>query len=415
MRSFLPKAESFSDDLLNRSCSVSFLTEIWQKSENKKHEYKIEELLELKGLKCISSPRSGARRGGGVAIVADTQKFTISKLNIQIPGNLEVVWGLLRPIEVTGKITKIITCCFYCPPKSTKKTALIDHMTITLQDLLTTYPHAGVLISGDRNDLRIDRLLTLDPSLRQIVNKPTLRAKVLDIILTNMPGLYNEPEIVPPIPVDNPDKGGVPSDHSGVVVLPLSDTSKPVLRRKICRTVRPITSSSINNLGQVFVNENWHFMDPSLSSTDLTELFQYYTGQILDIFCPTKVCFVRPGEKPWVTENLKVMRRKVQREYERHGKTRKYSEMNQLYKDKLIIEMHKYKQKLEDDVINGERSSSYAAIRRLGARPGDPEPTATFLLPSHIDQNLTAVQSAEIIADHNEIFQLVGKFHFLNP
>ena len=91
MRSFLPKAESFSDDLLNRSCSVSFLTEIWQKSENKKHEYKIEELLELKGLKYISTPRSGVRRGGGVAIVADTQKFTISKLNIQIPGNLEVV------------------------------------------------------------------------------------------------------------------------------------------------------------------------------------------------------------------------------------------------------------------------------------------------------------------------------------
>ena len=62
--------------------------------------------------------------------------------------------------------------------------------------------------------------------------------------------------------------------------------------------------------------------------------------------------------------------------------------------------MHKYKQKLEDDVINGERSSSYAAIPRLGARPGDPEPTATFMLPSHIDQNITAAQSAEIIADH---------------
>ena len=321
-------------------------------------------------------------------------------MNIHIPGNLEVVWGLLRPIEVTGRITKIITCCFYCPPKSTKKAALIDHMTITLQSLLTTYPQAGILISGDKNDLGIDRLLTLDPSLRQIVNKPTLRAKILDIILTNMPSLYKEPEIVQPIPVDNPAKGGVPSDHSGVIVSPLSDASKPAPRKKICRIIRPITSSSIRNLGQVLVNEKWKFLDPSLPSTDLVELFQYYTGQILELFCPTKMCFIRPDQKPWVTESLKLLKRKVQREYYRHGKSIKYSEMNQQYKEKLVSEMHKYKQKLEDEVLNGERNSSYAAIRRLGARPGDPEPSAMFTLQSHADKNLTARQSADIIADH---------------
>lgn len=137
IRSFWSKSQNFGTDMLDRNCSLSFLTEVWEKSENKKHQYKIEELLELKGLKYISTPRPGARRGGGAAVVVNTEKFSISKLNVHIPSCLEVVWGLIRPVEITGKITKIIVCCFYCPPRSTRKTALINHMTLTLQSLMT--------------------------------------------------------------------------------------------------------------------------------------------------------------------------------------------------------------------------------------------------------------------------------------
>ena len=77
-------------------------------------------------------------------------------------------------------------------------------MTLTLQSLLNTFPNAGILISGDRNDLSIDRLLTIDPSLRQLVYKGTRGEKVLDVVLTNLEEFFDEPEIVPPIDVDNP-------------------------------------------------------------------------------------------------------------------------------------------------------------------------------------------------------------------
>ena len=150
MRSLWAKLDNFAADMHNRNSSISFLTEIWQKSENKRHQFKIEELFEMKGLKYISTPRPGARRGGGAAIVVNTAQFSISKLNISHPNCLEIVWGLLKPLQVSGKITKIIVCCFYCPPKSTRKTMLIEHMTLTLQSLLTTFPKAGVLISGDK-------------------------------------------------------------------------------------------------------------------------------------------------------------------------------------------------------------------------------------------------------------------------
>ena len=164
MRSLMPKLNCFVEDMLDRNCQLSFLTEIWTKSENKRHQFKIEELYEMKGLKYISTPRPGAILGGGAAIVVNTEKFSISKLNVHTPSSLEIVWGLLKPREVTGKIKKLIVCCFYCPPKSKKKTVLIEHMTLTIQSLLISFPKAGILISGDRNDLGIDRILSVDKS-----------------------------------------------------------------------------------------------------------------------------------------------------------------------------------------------------------------------------------------------------------
>ena len=398
MRSFLPKIENFGIDMHDRNCSLSFLTEVWEKSENKKHQLKIEELLELKGLKYISTPRPGARRGGGAAIVVNTESFSISKLNVHIPKSLEVVWGLMRPVEVTGKITKILVCCFYCPPKSTRKTALIDHMTITLQSLLNTFPKAGIIISGDRNDLGIDRLLTVDPSLRQIVNKGTRGPKVIDVVLTNLSVYFEEPVIVFPIDVDDPAKG-VPSDHSGVVVEPRTNAEVPAVKHKVCRTIRPITASAVNNIGQVFVQESWQFLDPSLSPTSLTELFQYYTGEILNTFCPSKVVFSRPNERPWINEDIKILKRRIQRQYERKGKTKMYLDLQQSYELKIENEMQKYTLKIQDELKNGDRSSSYSALRKLGARPGEAAGN-TFTLPDHVDQNLSARQSADIIADH---------------
>ena len=157
-----------------------------------------------------------------------------------------------------------IVCSFYCPPKSKKKMALFDHMNFTLQSLHSTFPTAGVVISGDRIDLSVERLRPVDPSLRQIVRKGTRGPNILTIVLTDREVYFEEPIIVNPIDVDDPSKGGVPSDHNGVIVIPHSVSDVPVRRKKVVRTIRPITSSSINNIGKVFLNEQWQFMNPDL-------------------------------------------------------------------------------------------------------------------------------------------------------
>ena len=189
MRSLLPKLDSYAEDFEDRDTGVSFLTEIWTKAENNKHQNKLKELFEMKGLLYISTPRPGLKRGGGVAIVADPTRFLLSKLSVSNPQQLEVVWGLLKPKVITGQITKVICCAFYSPPRSKKKTKLIEHLANTLQDLLLEHPGAGVVIAGDRNDLGIERILSTESSLKQIVGVPTHGRKILDVVCTNLANL----------------------------------------------------------------------------------------------------------------------------------------------------------------------------------------------------------------------------------
>ena len=87
------------------------------------------------------------------------------------------------------------------------------------------------------------------------------------------------------------------------------------------------------------------------------------------------------------------------REYERKGKTSNYYHLKFSYDNKLQIEAQKYRIKLENEILSGERNSCYAALRKLGARPGS-ENENTFTLPGHADKNYTALESAEIIANH---------------
>ena len=55
---------------------------------------------------------------------------------------------------------------------------------------------------GDRNKIPMESLQLIEHSLRQVVNKPTRKKNILDMILTNAANSNFEPEILPPIEPD---------------------------------------------------------------------------------------------------------------------------------------------------------------------------------------------------------------------
>ena len=98
-RSLFPKVRSLKIDLIERNIELAFLVEFWEQEHKNEHKLEIEKMLELNGLQYISSPRPPNKSGvshGGAAIVVNLEKFTLEKLNILTPKNLEVVWGLLQ-------------------------------------------------------------------------------------------------------------------------------------------------------------------------------------------------------------------------------------------------------------------------------------------------------------------------------
>ena len=335
MRSFFPKYENFCDDMEEREADIAFLSEVWEQEENVKHKNKLEYMLEMRGIKYISTPRPGCKRGGGAAIATRTKNFHIEKLNIFIPKSIEIVWGILRPKSHSGRINSLITCCFYSPPKSRSKTILVDHITTTLQELLVVHSNAGVLISGDKNEMEMFRFLQIDPSLRQLVNEPTRGQNILDVIFTNLSRYFSEPKILPPICPDNPAKG-VPSDHSGVIVKPRLNANETKKKTKI--KIRPLPTSLIEVFGQNLAQLEFNFM-PDMNSTQLVATFQEHLSQLVMQVFPERTITIDSDGKPYFTERLRVLKRQRMREYNKNGKSEKYFKLKEIFESPLNVEL----------------------------------------------------------------------------
>ena len=158
LRSFMPKAQSLKNDLIERSVGIGFLQETWEQSENKSHQFEIEKLLEIDGYQYISAPRPKNHQGrsyGGAAIVVNKRNYSCEKLNILVPNNLEVVWSLVKPKNQLTKFKKILACSFYSPPNKKKNSKMADHIVTTLHMLLSKYPDSAIILGADKNQMDI--------------------------------------------------------------------------------------------------------------------------------------------------------------------------------------------------------------------------------------------------------------------
>ena len=269
-------------------------------------------------------------------------------------------------------------------------------MTETLQCLLSIHSKAGVIISGDRNSLEISALLSVDPALRQIVHQPTHGYKILDVIATNLVSYYNDPEIIPPINPDRPGYG-VPSDHMGVSATPCK-IGAPVKKVKVQKIIRPLPESLIPCFEKRFAELNFKDLSDQPVS-QIVEDLESKVNLIVNESFPEKKITISPYDEPWFNEQLRSLKRQRQRRYQTHGKDTKYLKLKEIFDEKMNVEIEKYKQKIETDVVEGRRGSTYPALRRFGARQYYVT-NDSFQLPEYAQLQLSPVQSAERLADY---------------
>jgi hypothetical protein len=189
---------------------------------------------------------------------------------------------------------------------------------------------------------------------------------------------------------------GVPSDHQGVLVIPLNNfCSQEKTKRTI--TTRPIMESSIDSFGREIVLEDWSFLNPESGSTLLVQQFQDHCSSRVDEFFPLKTVQITSYDQPFFTDRLRLIRRQRQREYRKAGKSERYTRLKAAFTEMFEKEAHKYKDKIIAEVTDGKRGSAYKALKKLGSGKCDDN---SFDIPSHVEQNLSSEESAEVLAEY---------------
>lgn len=94
---------------------------------------------------------------------------------------------------------------------------------------MTKYPNAGIILMGDFNRFNY-RNICNNFNFRQIVKNPTRGSAILDLIITNLSGFYDVPEILPGIGL---------SDHNSFFTRPLIKAHKAKAQTAYRRFVKP--------------------------------------------------------------------------------------------------------------------------------------------------------------------------------
>ena len=266
---------------------------------------------------------------------------------------------------------------------------------MTLQSLLLSHPDAGVILSGDRNSIKISSLLSIDPTLQQIVRQPTRGQNILDVIVTNLARYYQEPVIVPPLVPDKPGHG-VPSDHNGVCAIPITGRGSCAQRNITKKIIRPLPASLIQVFESKLAAQDFDILKHN-QVDQMVERYQQIISSIFSETFPQKTITISDGDKPWFNEKLRQIKRQRLREYEKHGHSAKYWELATNFNEIFKNEREKYIKKIKFEVSEGRRGSIYPILKKLSLRPGDSIHSG-FQLPQQA--GLSNSQAAEIIATH---------------
>ena len=118
----------------------------------------------------------------------------------------------------------------------------------------------------------------------------------------------------------------------------------------------------------------------------------------MEQFFPLKTVKISSYDQPFFNDRLRLLRRQRQREYRKSGRSSKYLELKKQFKLAFEREAHKYKDKIVSEVVNGTRGSAYKAIKKISSSNSNTD--SNFEIPSHLENNLSADQSAEVLADY---------------
>ena len=193
------------------------------------------------------------------------------------------------------------------------------------------------MIGADKNELKIDAILHLNPSLKQCVNFPTRQNSpaILDIVITDLHIYYQNPVCEDPLEVDD-DKIGSPSDHFMVFLEPINAINNQRIRSKRTFNYRAYNDEAFAKMGENLDKIVWGDVFKN-SSEDQVYAFQKTVFEVFDQCFPLKTKTVINESEPFFTDKLSKLRKRKQREFHKNRKSDKYLSLSKIYKKELSL------------------------------------------------------------------------------
>ena len=193
------------------------------------------------------------------------------------------------------------------PPESEHRDILVDHIITTLDSLKADHPDIGIAILGDFNRTDINPIRRAH-SLSQVVDKPTRKDAILDLIVTNLKTLYKCHAVHSPVGR---------SDHNTIYWSPINSVIKGRVQKS---TVRPLTKARMHEFGRWITAHPWNEVLNANNTQDKSDAFYSTMTSAIETHFPTKVVKLHSSDKPWITPEIKDLIKKRQKAFA-EGKT----------------------------------------------------------------------------------------------
>ena len=400
-RSLYNKKEQFITLVEQMETDVCFVSETWDRS-HLPNGLTLENFIQIEGYGWIQNVAQRKCKGGKPALLISTKNYHITKLcpeKITVPVNVEVVWALLTPKRKlqNTRVKHIAVASVYYSSTQTKKDDILDHISEAYHSLCSMYgSDLKFIISGDFNRLNIKPILNLSPDLSQVVQIPTRKNPdaTLDLIITNIPALFEAPTTLTPLENDETELGQ-PSDHLIVVMKPLTNFSPHEAKRYRIIKYRPFPESGIRKMGQWIQSQSWNeiytLKDPNEKASKFEQLL---TTQIEKVF-PEKILKINENDKPWVDSKLIEIDRMRKREYSKHKRSEKWKKLNEIFQVRAQKLKENYYENVVEDLKVSNVGKWYSKIKHMSSIDMTKD---EFIQVNELHQ-LPSSDQSELIAD----------------
>ena len=369
-RSVYNKKEEFKTMMKQLDVDICCMSESWDRKNNG-----LEKAIQMDGYQIIKNVLQRPGKGGKPALIIKKEKYFIKELCpnvLTVPPTVEASWALLTPkVQVNTEVKYIAVASIYYA-KRTKRKDFIDHICEAYNVLVAKYGQGlQFIIAGDFNKLNINPILDLSPSLSQVVQIPTRTNPdaTLDKIITTLAKYYQSPTSLPPLDNDT-DGNGKPSDHLIVMMRPISQSAQPKPQLKII-TFRPLPESGMLQFKQWLQGEAWQELYQLETAHKKAEFLHHTLLEKLNVYLPEKTIKVRPDDEPWVNNEIKILDRKMKREYRKHKKSAKWNSLDEKFQQKCEKAKHSYSKNIVNDLKVSNQSQWYSKIKRMSSHSAE--------------------------------------------